>query len=126
MTRTLGGAVPSTAPVVQDDTISPVIVEVAEACQRLDRAWGEQGRDYPDGTGPGEYAALDLSDLWARAAENAKASDALSWRLLILAKMSGAFAERTPQALRGALVQVAALACTWIRAIDRRTEGMRM
>lgn len=92
------------------------------------RKWGEQ--NHPDGTGP-TMRPPDSAGLrcWAHAAEQAKMETdhaarvgALNWTRILWEEVAEAFAEDDPAKLRAELIQVAAVACAWAEAIDRRTD----
>ncbi|MGP4084154.1 NUDIX hydrolase [Streptomyces sp. KR55] len=95
-----------------------VLAEIRAERNRQDAKFGEQ--NHPDGTGTTGYIAK------ARAAREKCQRDALSadgplWSLVLLEEVYEALAEADPAQLRAELVQVAAVACAWIEAIDRRT-----
>jgi hypothetical protein len=81
-----------------------------------DERWGQQ--NHPDGTGP-RYAVK--ADLERARTERAAANGSLTFRHVLAEEVAEAFAEDDPVRLRAELVQVAAVAATWIEAIDRRT-----
>jgi hypothetical protein len=95
-----------------DDLGAEVIAEV----DRQYELWGEQ--NHPDGTalpGDNELAedAKRLADMFAN-------SGHLTWRDILQEEVREAFAESDPVTLREELVQVAAVAVSWVNAIDRR------
>lgn len=94
-----------------------VLTDVAAERARQDAKWGEQ--NHPDNTGgPAEGRAA----IGARfACELAAKEGTLTWRHILREEVAEAFAETDPMKLRAELVQVAAVACAWIEAIDRRT-----
>lgn len=94
----------------------PVTEEIQDELDRQDARWGEQ--NHPDGTGLAEDG---------RIAEKAKAlndyfveTDTLTWRDILWEEVAEAFAERDEDRLREELIQVAAVAGNWVKAIDRR------
>lgn len=93
-----------------------VLEEIAAERARQDAKWGEQ--NHPDGTG-GEFwktqARLDQE-----ACDKAFAAGEGTWRKILAEETSEAFAEKDPIRLRKELVQVAAVAVSWVEAIDRR------
>lgn len=91
--------------------------EVVAERQRQHEKWGEQ--THPDGTG-GALAANDEIDA-KRACQQAAAEGRCTWRLILDEEVREAFAESDPDRLRAELVQVAAVAASWIEAIDRRS-----
>lgn len=97
------------------DTLN-VLNDIARERQRQDGKWGTQ-RDHPDGTGPEYSANAD----WARSYCDLAFSKGLgTWKDILLEEVWEAFAEEDPQALREELVQVAAVACCWVEAINAR------
>lgn len=79
--------------------------------------WGEQ--NHPDGTG-GESWRHE-SDSARAACEQAFTAGAGTWRHILDEEFAEACAEGDALKLRAELVQVAAVAMSWIEAIDRRT-----
>lgn len=93
-----------------------VLAEIAQERTRQDAKWGEQ--NHPDGTGaPG---SAEVADSAREACDRAAEHGVAFWSLILLEEVSEAIAESDPAALRGELVQVAAVAVNWIEAIDRR------
>lgn len=99
-----------------ENTAQGVLGEIAAEQTAQFAKFGEQ--NHPDGTG-----------YWPRAMEAEQARDDcqtaakhgyLDWRLILREEVAEAFAEKDPVALRAELVQVAAVAATWIEALDRR------
>lgn len=88
-----------------------------------DAKWGEQ--NHPNGTGPNvrmRWSAHTLADA-ARVCKKlcqANGPDEDNWRDILLEEVFEALAEEDPVKLRAELVQVAAVACAWVEAIDRR------
>lgn len=92
--------------------------------------WGEQ--NHPDGTGTNwvdqirpafgwsgpeaEHAAKLARSDCQRAARRNEAT----WLRILREEMAEAFAETDPVKLRAELIQIAAVACAWVEAIDRR------
>jgi hypothetical protein len=81
-----------------------------------DARFGQQ--DHPDGTSTSDAWQAAA---WRYAADNAAKAGTLTWRDILKEETYEAFAEEDPALLRAELVQVAAVACAWIQAIDRRT-----
>src|SRR5690606_1639603 len=89
--------------------------------------------DIEDGTGPEVqwlYGTRWTDD--ARTAESTIRDDyeayealhgAPTWRHLVLEEIAEAFMESDPARLRDELIQVAALAVSWVEKIDARKEG---
>ncbi len=109
----------------------PVLREIdaERVCQ--DAKWGQQ--NHTDGTGPyiRILARTDVNlDLDLRTCEelanifkakcggNTPAQD--NWRDILLEEVFEAMAEEDATALRTELIQVAAVAVSWVEAIDRR------
>ncbi|MEV7011673.1 hypothetical protein [Streptosporangium sp. NPDC051022] len=90
---------------------------------RQDEKFGEQ--NHPDGTGEaftnefgtiiGPYLAKVHQRLCLEAADNGT----LTWRHILLEEVYEALAETDPERLKAELLQVAAVAMQWRRAIDR-------
>jgi len=99
----------------QTDLMYARLSEVADERARQQYKWGEQ--NHPNGTGA-------KSDSWA--ANNARietdtafADGAGTWRHILNEEVAEAFAESDVCKLRTELIQVAAVACAWVEAIDR-------
>jgi hypothetical protein len=100
-----------------------VLLEVLDERYRQDARWGEQ--NHPDGTGPDVVWAFTGPASWVR--ESAKATTdrmaeagVVTWRDIALEEFAEAIAEEDAAALRGELVQLAAVCVQWVQAIDRR------
>ncbi|WP_367134504.1 MULTISPECIES: hypothetical protein [Streptomyces] len=94
-----------------------IAAEIDAERARQDAKWGEQ--NHVDGTG---YDGSDShADFWRKRCERAFAEGEGTWGHVLLEEAFEAIAESDPAALRAELVQVAAVACAWIAAIDRRT-----
>lgn len=92
-----------------------VCAEVEMERAHQDAKWGQQ--NYPDGTAPS----------WGKSRDGARRVTALGaelgqsrWLYILQEEVLGAFAETDPARLRAELVQVAAVAVSWIECIDRR------
>lgn len=96
-------------------TTPAVLCEVAAERERQDRKWGEQ--NHPDGTAA--VFALDR-DMWTELVEDNAAYGQSEWAPILMEEVAEALAEVDPAKLRRELVQVAAVAVSWIEAIDRR------
>lgn len=94
-----------------------VVMDVLDERDRQDKQWGEQ--NHPDGTGPTDR---NVNARLVAQAKNSKAvaKNTLTWELILIEEVYEAFAETDPVRLREELVQVAAVAISWIEAIDRR------
>jgi hypothetical protein len=103
-----------------------VLAELAGERIWQDAKWGEQ--NHPDGTGDDvrlfDLDALPTFGVCARIARNdtdERVTDQRSeWAPILLEEVFEALAEDDPARLRVELVQVAAVAVSWIEAIDRR------
>lgn len=109
------------------EAVLSVLADVAEERVRQDAKWGQQ--NHPDGTGPSEHLAdspkmpryADLAR-YVRERVDMLADAARSrWSSILLEEVFEALAEDDPATLRRELVQVAAVAASWVEAIDRRT-----
>ena len=100
-----------------------------------DKKWGQQ--DHPDGTGSDERilthtdvnldlrTGAELARIFkARCQGNSPEED--NWRDILLEEVFEAFAETDPAELRDELIQVAAVAASWVEAIDRRQADRRV
>jgi hypothetical protein len=88
---------------------------LSEVDRQVDQ-WGEQ--NHPDGTGIAEDAARAervkvMNDYFVSTKQ-------LTWRDILLEEVYEAFAETDSDRLREELIQVAAVALSWVDAIDRR------
>jgi hypothetical protein len=111
------------------DGVFHALAHVENELYRQDEKWGEQ--NHPDGTGrdccPNEWT-IGGSDTALELAEYAKEDNAaavgrgdLTWRGILLEEVWEALAEpEGSDELRTELIQVAAVAVQWVRAIDRR------
>ncbi len=109
-----------------EDPTAPAPMLRALECVRNERAyqdgrWGDQSH-LPDGTGadlPASFrgATVDAQRLVALCVELGN----LTWRHVLLEEVAEALEAPDPDALRGELVQVAAVAVAWIEALDRRS-----
>lgn len=120
-----------------DDVVRGVLAlaDVADERRRQDRKWGEQ--NHPDGTGARRTWAFHalvaavlvegpnvtsrtLRDVMRAETDAAARSGRCTWAHILLEEVFEALAEDDPIKVRDELVQVAAVATTWIEAIDRR------
>lgn len=93
-----------------------VLAEVAHERTLQDVKWGQQ--NHPDGTG---YAYLqEKADQARRDCDAAFANGTGTWRHILREEYHEALASTDEASLRAELVQVAAVAASWIEAIDRR------
>lgn len=83
---------------------------------KQDKTWGEQ--NHPAGTGSPSQTIVAIE---ARAAcEQAAADGSLTWAHILGKEVCEALAEGDYARLRAELLQVAAVAISWIEAIERR------
>lgn len=92
------------------------LVDVAAGRRRQDDKWGEQ--NHPDGTGGAWFGAM--AERKRDDADTAAAKGFLTWRHILAEEVYEALAETDPAKLREELIQVAAVAVSWVEAIDRR------
>jgi hypothetical protein len=93
-----------------------VLDEVFAERTRQDERFGEQ--NHPDGTGG--LGDNHMATASRYACDEATKAGRLTFRHILYEEMWEAFAETDPEKLRAELVQVAAVAVSWIEAIDRR------
>lgn len=99
-------------------TSTPTVLgEVLLERRSQDRKWGEQ--NHPDGTGA--TFRVRAADTQRVITEVAFEKGEGTWALILLEEVAEALAESDPEALRAELIQVAAVAASWVEAIDRRT-----
>jgi hypothetical protein len=101
-------------------SLSEVLYEIRAERARQDEKFGDQS-GHPDGTGGPRWQRQAVLDRWRCqvAAKNGR----VTWEHILTEEVSEAYAESDPVKLRAELVQIGAVACAWIEAIDRRTEG---
>ena len=93
-----------------------VLNDITLERDRQDEKFGEQ--NWPDGTGAygNDLAAQRAKDI----CEVKLSLGNLTWRHILNEEVAEAYAESDPAKLRAELIQVAAVACAWAEAIDRR------
>lgn len=96
--------------------IRPTLEEVAQERLRQVDLWGHQ--NHADGTG--RPCDVVTADQQREACERAFREGWGTWSSILREEVAEAFAESDPAALRTELIQVAAVACAWVEAIDRR------
>lgn len=101
--------------------LAAVLGAIAGERERQDARWGEQ--NHHDGTGTTDYTRA--ADTARRECLKAATEDAPMWSLILLEEVYEALAESDAARLRAELVQVAAVACAWVEAIDRRAAAAR-
>lgn len=95
--------------------VNAVLGDVAQERQRQHAKWNEQ--NHPSGTGEPWQRALAESAQFA--CQQAEREGIVTMRHILAEEVAEAFAESDPVKLREELVQVAAVACQWIEALDR-------
>jgi len=100
------------------EAMGRVLAEVADERGRQHAVYGEQ--EMPDGTGG--INAITICDAIRFEADSAARIGRLTWMHILDEEVREAFAETDPTRLREELVQVAAVACQWIEALDRGAE----
>lgn len=93
-----------------------VIADIIAERARQDDSFGAQ--NWPDGTG--SKTQQDEAGQARKWCEDAFASGYGTWSDILAEEVAEANAERDPTRLRAELIQVAAVACAWAQAIDRR------
>jgi hypothetical protein len=89
--------------------------DVRREREAQDQKWGEQ--NHPDGISPLTISsAVDLASAYRELNDHANPT----WQTILLEEVYEAMAEDDPEKLRLELIQVAAVAMTWVEAIDRR------
>jgi len=95
-----------------------IVSEVAEEMSRQFKLWGIQ--NHPNGTGHLEFK--EVLDEVRDVIKEAEKKKELTWNLILLEEVSEALAEEDPEKLRTELIQVAAVASSWVQAIDRKKD----
>lgn len=112
---------------MNDRTIMTRIDQVAHLTQkeeeRQDERWGRQ--DHPDGTGPTPTNLFHRNKAQDLTKKNF-ANGVGTWRDILTEEVTEAFAEEDSEKLKEELIQVAAVAQQWVRAIERRQEWDQM
>jgi hypothetical protein len=104
--------------VIGNPTLEAVLYEIHAERDRQDAKWGEQ--NHRDGTATFPGADRRAADEARRECETLANLGACTWRAILTEEVAEAFAERDPAKLRAELIQVAAVAVSWVQAIDRR------
>jgi len=94
-----------------------VLNDVWEERARQHARWGEQ--NLPDGTRPAR-ANRARRGAAKRACDKAAAQGQVTFAHILAEEFFEALCETDPDALRNELLQVAAVVCQWVEAIDRR------
>lgn len=97
----------------------PQLEAVDAELDRQEAKWGIQ--QHPDGTGTWLKPMADS----ARMNCDAKAkAGTVTWKDILTEEVWEAFSEEDPERLKAELVQVAAVACQWHAAIERRQKRL--
>lgn len=93
---------------------------------RQDEKWGEQ--NHPDGTGPLKFSLnyrvlIRPEDRVRYQCDKKHRAGVGTWADILLEEVFEAMAEDDPAKLREELIQVAAVAVSWVEAIDRRNQS---
>jgi hypothetical protein len=102
---------------VQLHAMERVLNDVWEERARQHAQWGEQ--NLPDGTCPAR-ASRARRGAAKRACDKAAAQGKVTFAHVLAEEFFEVLCETDPVALRNELLQVAAVACQWVEAIDRR------
>jgi hypothetical protein len=102
------------------DRVVSVLGEVAVERERQDGRWGEQ--NHPNGTGLTVFGIgfEQWRDVIREEVDRRAREHVSVWSLILLEEVFEALAEGDPVKLRAELVQAAAVAVSWVEAIDRR------
>lgn len=90
--------------------------DVRREREAQDLKWGEQ--NHPDGTGGTTREAI--RDRMRSRCQTAAAQGRVTWSMILQEEVTETLAEDDPAKIRTELIQVAAVAMTWVEAIDRR------
>lgn len=83
------------------------------------KLWGEQ--NHPDGTGmQGDY---ERADAFKALMKSIAHGGTVTWRDILHEEVLEAFEATDPEQLKTELIQVAAVAASWVEAIDRRARN---
>lgn len=96
-----------------------VLKDVADERRRQDAKWGEQ--NHPDGTGPDERRwAVEQANAFRDICDTRAQMGVVTFADILLEEVYEALAEADPEKLVTELVQVSAVAVSWVEAIRRR------
>ena len=98
--------------------MNEVLLEVSRERAAQDEKWGEQ--NHPDGT---HKDLASMANLRRNQCDRAAAEGCVTFRHILAEEVAEAFAEEDSESLRAELIQVAAVAVSWIESIDRRNKG---
>lgn len=106
--------------------MAEVLDEVEAERIRQDAKWGEQNHENGTGTlsdGAPHSEVIDIMKHTKKRCDEAAAEKTLTWEHILTEEYFEAMAETDPKLLRAELVQVAAVAVSWIEAIDRKADA---
>jgi hypothetical protein len=98
-----------------------VLGEVLREVERQEEKWGEQ--NHPDGTSEEKFGWM--ADLAKLNCNKLHQENKITWAAVLFEEFYEALAEGAADALRTELVQVAAVAVSWVKAIDRKERARR-
>lgn len=98
-----------------------VLGEVRREVDRQEHRWGEQ--NHPDGSSPEQFEWM--ANLAKMNCDKLHKEKKVTWAAILFEEFYEALAEKATHALRTELIQVAAVAVSWIKAIDRREGAVR-
>jgi len=99
-------------------TTSDVVALVVGERRRQDTLWGRQ--DHVDGTGFGHYLELGIAlDSMGRSRQD---EIPMCWADILIEEVGEALSEMDPEKLKTDLIQVAAVAVSWVESISRAGE----
>lgn len=103
-----------------------VLNEIEIEREHQDMKWGQQ--DHANGTGLDtidgpEGGFAELATLAKERCDTAFATKTGTWEHILTEEYLEALAESDPKLLRAELIQVAAVAVSWIEAIDRKLKA---
>lgn len=106
-------------------SFSNILFEVGRECAGQIVKWGEQNHPDVSDEFPGEAEInRSLFETYAhahkRVNDEAAENGTLDWTGILLEEVYEALSESDPAKIREELIQVAAVAATWVDAIDRR------
>jgi hypothetical protein len=99
-----------------DQACREVLREVLEERRRQHDKFGQQNP--PNGTGG--CRATEIAGLVKAQTDRAIREGTFTWRHILEEEVCEALAEYDPVKLRAELIQVAAVVCQWVEALDRR------
>lgn len=95
--------------------------DVRKEVERQEGKWGEQ--NHPDGTSKEKYGwMMELAKLHCNKLHQEQKTD---WAAVLFEEFYEALAEENSSDLRTELIQVAAVAVSWVKALDRKERARR-